>query len=76
MAGSRTTFQKRQKELARKEKARDKMAKRLERKVAGKQPLGSEEDMSLEPYVDPMYPPDEPGSAAEPPAISAERTQH
>ena len=76
MAGSRTTFQKRQKELARKEKARDKMAKRLERKVAGKQPLGSEDDMSLEPYIDPMNPPAAPASATEEPAVSAEGNQH
>ena len=72
MAGSRTTFQKRQKELARKEKARDKMAKRLERKVAGKQPLGSDDNVGFEAYLDPINPA-EPANKAEQPAVSTER---
>jgi len=35
---SRTSFQKRQKEIARAEKQRDKAAKRLQKKLMGKQP--------------------------------------
>ena len=44
--GSRTTFKKRQKEMARVEKQRDKAAKRAEKKE-GERPLGPEV-MSLE----------------------------
>jgi len=42
---SRTSFQKRQKELARAEKQRDKMAKRAARKLAGAQGNPPEEDV-------------------------------
>ena len=41
---SRTSFQKRQKEIARMEKQRDKAAKRLQKKLTGKQPQGSDEE--------------------------------
>ena len=37
---SRTTFKKRQKELARQEKQRDKVARRLQRKMAKENPEG------------------------------------
>jgi len=37
MARSRTSFQKRQKEIARMEKQREKIAKRMQRKLAAKQ---------------------------------------
>jgi hypothetical protein len=39
---SRTTFKKRQKELARQEKQRDKVAKRLQRKLEKNSPEGGE----------------------------------
>jgi hypothetical protein len=39
---SRTTFKKRQKELARQEKQRDKVAKRLQRKLDKNSPEGGE----------------------------------
>ena len=43
MAGqTRTTFKKRQKEMARMEKQRDKAAKRLQRKLGGDKPEESE----------------------------------
>jgi hypothetical protein len=43
MAGrSRTSFQKRQKEIARMEKQRDKAAKRAQRKLAATQPQAEE----------------------------------
>ncbi len=42
---SRTSFQKRQKELARAEKQRDKMAKRAARKLAGAQGNPPEDDL-------------------------------
>jgi hypothetical protein len=44
-AGSRTTFKKRQKEMARPEKQREKTAKRLERRTADRTP---EPDVTLE----------------------------
>jgi hypothetical protein len=48
MAGrSRTSFQKRQKEIARMEKQRDKAAKRAQRRLAATQPQ-SEENSELE----------------------------
>jgi hypothetical protein len=48
MAGrSRTSFQKRQKEIARMEKQRDKAAKRAQRRLAATQPQ-AEEDPALE----------------------------
>ena len=46
-AGSRTTFKKRQKEMARVEKQRDKAAKRAQKKEDGDRPSGPEV-MSLE----------------------------
>ncbi|MFN0167641.1 MAG: hypothetical protein ACKV22_14540 [Bryobacteraceae bacterium] len=52
---SRTSFQKRQKEIARMEKQRDKAARRLQRKEeAGKRPA----DSDIEGYVDPDLDPD------------------
>ena len=45
---TRTSFQKRQKEIARAEKQRDKAAKRLQKKLIGKQPLGSEEAVAAD----------------------------
>ena len=44
---SRTTFKKRQKELARMEKQRDKAAKRVQRKLESR-PLGEEGDIVFE----------------------------
>jgi hypothetical protein len=41
---SRTSFQKRQKEIARMEKQRDKAARRMQRKLAGKQSLETSTD--------------------------------
>lgn len=40
---TRTSFQKRQKEIARAEKQRDKAAKRMQKKLLGKQPLPTDE---------------------------------
>ena len=40
---TRTSFQKRQKEIARAEKQRDKQAKRQQKKLIGKQPLDTDE---------------------------------
>ena len=48
MAKSRTTFQKRQKELARMEKQREKVARRQQRRLAGKQP----QEPDIEPQVE------------------------
>ena len=45
---TRTSFQKRQKEIARAEKQRDKAAKRMQKKLVGKQPLESEEMLTAE----------------------------
>jgi hypothetical protein len=52
MPRSRTSFQKRQKELARKEKQRDKVAKRMERKLAPKQP--DTEDLPVDESLSPL----------------------
>ena len=41
-----TSFQKRQKEIARAEKQRDKAAKRLQKKLMGKQPLETDEALT------------------------------
>jgi len=59
---SRTSFKKRQKEIARMEKQRDKAAKRLQRKLAGKEPEAEEtplepEETSQEEAVEPQSPP-------------------
>ena len=43
---SRTTFQKRQNEIARMEKQRDKAAKRMQRKLAGKLSPGSDGELA------------------------------
>ena len=43
---SRTTFQKRQKEIARMEKQREKAAKRMQRKMAGREPAQLENQPS------------------------------
>lgn len=66
MPRSRTSFQKRQKELARKEKQRDKVAKRMERKLAGKQPLelGGASDIET-PGAESTSPSAEPSSSVE-----------
>jgi hypothetical protein len=53
---SRTTFQKRQKELARIEKQRDKAARRIQRKLAG--PEVEPEDMPLGEGGEPIDPAD------------------
>jgi hypothetical protein len=62
MAGrSRTSFQKRQKEIARMEKQRDKAAKRAQRRLAAAQPQGEENPILEE--NDP--PPDTPSDSEE-----------
>lgn len=53
---TRTSFQKRQKEIARAEKQRDKAAKRMQKKLMGKQPPEQDELTEAEPG--------EPGEAA------------
>lgn len=60
-AGSRTSFQKRQKEIARMEKQREKAAKRLERRRLAAS-RGPEEAIQEEPTLNP---PDEPPGPAE-----------
>lgn len=45
---TRTSFQKRQKEIARVEKQREKAAKRIQKKLEGKQPPPSDEDLLAE----------------------------
>lgn len=45
---TRTSFQKRQKEIARAEKQRDKAAKRMQKKLMGKQPPPSDEALLAE----------------------------
>ncbi|GEM_PF-3466062 len=44
---TRTSFQKRQKEIARAEKQRDKIAKRQQKKLMAKQPPGPDEPEEL-----------------------------
>lgn len=51
---TRTSFQKRQKEIARMEKQRDKAAKRLQRKLGEKNP---EEESDTAPAEAPLEPP-------------------
>ena len=46
---SRTTFQKRQKEIARMEKQREKAAKRMQRKMAGRDSAQQENQPNEEP---------------------------
>ena len=45
---TRTSFQKRQKEIARAEKQRDKAAKRMQKKLMGKQPPQTDEELAAE----------------------------
>ena len=45
---TRTSFQKRQKEIARAEKQRDKAAKRQQKKLMGKQPPQTDEELAAE----------------------------
>lgn len=45
---ARTSFQKRQKEIARAEKQRDKAAKRQQKKLLGKQPPQTDEELAAE----------------------------
>lgn len=45
---TRTSFQKRQKEIARAEKQRDKAAKRQQKKLIGKQPPQTDEELAAE----------------------------
>jgi hypothetical protein len=64
-AGSRTSFQKRQKEIARMEKQREKAAKRLERKrlaaTRGPEDATPEDTgIALNPADDPTAPPESP----------------
>jgi hypothetical protein len=59
---TRTSFQKRQKEIARAEKQRDKIAKRQQKKLMGKSPADGDPD-------EPNEPPDadsEPAGESEP----------
>jgi hypothetical protein len=61
MAGrSRTSFQKRQKEIARMEKQRDKAAKRAQRKLAAAQPE-AEENSALDETAVSSDTPSDPG---------------
>ena len=48
---TRTSFQKRQKEIARMEKQRDKAARRQQRKLEGPKP--DESDLAIDPDADP-----------------------
>jgi hypothetical protein len=69
---TRTSFQKRQKELARVEKQRDKAAKRLQRKLEGPKPE-EPEDMLLDGrVVDDYGEPVEPSAQSGPPAHQEE----
>jgi hypothetical protein len=60
---TRTSFQKRQKEIARAEKQRDKAAKRLQKKLQPKQPDsdGEPEELTTEIQDSDSEPPAEPG---------------
>jgi len=53
---TRTSFQKRQKEIARAEKQRDKAAKRLQKKLMGKQPAEPDEALAPEAGETPEMP--------------------
>lgn len=68
---SRTTFQKRQKEMARAEKQREKVARRLQRKLEGKRPDSdsTDADAALNPESPDL--PDLPGEPPEPLVASA-----
>jgi hypothetical protein len=69
---TRTSFQKRQKELARVEKQRDKAAKRQQRKLEGPKP-DEPEDMLLDGrYVDEDGEPVQPPAQGEPPTHQEE----
>lgn len=61
---TRTSFQKRQKEIARAEKQRDKAAKRLQKKLMGKQPEEPDEALAAD-ASDTAETPETPSGAAE-----------
>jgi hypothetical protein len=62
---TRTSFQKRQKEIARMEKQRDKAARRQQRKLEGPKP--DESDLTADLAADPDADPDAAVSPLEPP---------
>ena len=62
---SRTSFQKRQKEIARAEKQRDKQARRQQKKLLGKQPEETEEGAEVSEIETPDGPPDAPPDGAD-----------
>ena len=62
---SRTTFKKRQKELARQEKQRDKAARRVQRKLEKRSPeSGPEIAEEGDEFLESLTPPDEPQSVS------------
>lgn len=62
---SRTTFKKRQKEIARMEWQRDKAAKRMQRKLTEKQPEGADEPSDTLTADTDTLTPEEPSSVGE-----------